>query len=96
MIGTECKVLQIKSDRLFIRVGGGFATLEDFIKQNGPFECIKIFKVQRDKGVNFIEAVKFYLEKHKTASNVIKEYMKNADEDQLEFFTKTIDCLKAK
>ena len=79
MIGTECKKIQIKSDRLFIRVGGGYATLEEFIKQHGPFECIKIYKVMRDKKIDFPNAVKFYLEKHKTANNIIKDYMKNSD-----------------
>ena len=32
MIGTEKKAVQIKSDRLFIRVGGGFSTVEDYVK----------------------------------------------------------------
>ena len=48
MIGTAKQNVQIKSDRLFLRVGGGFANLEDYLKQNGPFECIKIAKIMRD------------------------------------------------
>ena len=49
MIGTEKKPIQIKNDSLLIRVGGGYATLEEYLHQNGPFECIKIAKVMRDK-----------------------------------------------
>lgn len=49
MIGTEKKPIQIKNDSLLIRVGGGYATLEEYLHQNGPFECIKLAKVMRDK-----------------------------------------------
>ena len=37
-----------------IRVGGGYSKLEEYIKQNGPFECIKIYKLMKgdeNKGV---------------------------------------------
>mgnify|MGYP000267071532 CR=1 FL=1 len=57
----------IKSNSIMIRVGGGFATLEDHIRQVGPFECIKIYKLMKgnpDKGelpMSFKEAVAYYL-----------------------------------
>ena len=53
LIGTEKKALQIKSTDILIRVGGGYATLEEYLKQNGPFECIKIAKHMRDKKCDF-------------------------------------------
>ena len=97
MIGAEAKTIIVKTDRLFIRVGGGYDTLEDFIKQNAPFECIKIYKVQRDKQVTYPEAVKFYLTKHKATNKIIAEFLKEADETyQLGFFKKTLDLLKEK
>ena len=57
----------IKSNSIMIRVGGGFATLEDHIRQVGPFECIKIYKLMKgnhDKEelpMSFKEAVAYYL-----------------------------------
>lgn len=53
MIGTVCHVVQVKTDRLLIRVGGGYQTLEEFIHQNGPFEVIKIHKVMRQEHKSF-------------------------------------------
>ena len=50
-----------------IRVGGGFATLEDHIRQVGPFECIKIYKLmkgsEKQEPMGFVDAVVFYLKK---------------------------------
>ena len=45
MIGTQSGMLLIKSNSIMVRVGGGFSTLEEHIKQIGPFECIKIYKL---------------------------------------------------
>ena len=47
MIGTQAGILMIKTNKIMIRVGGGFATLEDHIRQVGPFECIKIYKLMK-------------------------------------------------
>ena len=89
MIGTEKKPIQIKSDRLYIRVGGGYMSLEDYIKQNGPFECIKLNKVMRDKNFSFKEAVKFYLDKHKASKKVVSDWLK-AEDSNAELFEKAI------
>ena len=43
-IGTQAFGLIIRANKIMVRVGGGFATLEEHIKQIGPFECIKIYK----------------------------------------------------
>lgn len=48
MIGTQSHVLLIKATTIMIRVGGGYATLEDHIRQVGPFECIKIYKTMKN------------------------------------------------
>lgn len=32
MLGTEVKEIQVKTDRLFIRVGGGYVTLQEYIE----------------------------------------------------------------
>jgi len=93
MIGTLKHTIQIKSDRLFIRVGGGYATLEEYLKQNAPFECIKIAKVMRDKQCNYKDAVTFYLEKHKAAKNVMKEWLKG-DDNNTALFDKTIQKMR--
>ena len=44
MIGTLSNSLIIRSNKILVRVGGGFASLEEHAKQIGPFECIKIYK----------------------------------------------------
>ena len=41
----------IKNNSVMIRVGGGFMTLEEYIKQNGPFECIKIYKLMKGDAI---------------------------------------------
>lgn len=93
MIGTQKQSIQIKSDRLFIRVGGGYATLEEYLKQNGPFECIKLAKVMRDQKCGYKDAVTFYLNKHKAAKNVMKEWL-TSDDNNTELFDKTISRMR--
>jgi len=101
-IGTQAGVLLIKTNQIMIRVGGGFATLEAYIKQNGPFECIKIYKLMKGDAargttpMTFKEAVVFYMTKLKAADKLIKSYMSSEDEEQLSLFENAIEWLKAK
>ena len=44
MVGTLAQTLLIKANKIMVRVGGGFSTLQEHIRQVGPFECIKIYK----------------------------------------------------
>ena len=90
LIGTEKKSLQIKSTDILIRVGGGYATLEEYLKQNGPFECIKIAKHMRDKKCDFKTAVEFYLNKHKAPKKVVQDWLKS-DTSHAEVFEKAIE-----
>jgi len=92
MIGTQAAVMLIKNNSVMIRVGGGFATLEEYIKQVGPFECIKIYKKMKGDAqrgtepMNFKDAVVFYLNKHKAADKVIKNYVSSDDGAQVGLF----------
>ena len=96
MLGTEVKEIMIKTDRLFLRVGGGYVTLQEYIEQNGAFECIKIYKCMRDKKCPFKEAVKFFMEKNKGNRKLISQYMESNENSQVELFETTIDLLKEK
>ena len=44
MVGTLKENLLIKANKIMVRVGGGYSTLQEHIRQVGPFECIKIYK----------------------------------------------------
>ena len=87
MIGTQIGVLMIKTNKIMIRVGGGFATIEEYIRQVGPFECIKLYKLMKgnpDKNqepMTFKNAVAFYLNKHKTADRIVKKYLNTNDDE---------------
>lgn len=102
MIGTQAGILMIKTNQIMIRVGGGFATLEDHIRQVGPFECIKIYKLMKgnpDKGeesMSFKDAVCFYLKKLKTVDRIMKQWLDAEDEQQMELFESAIEYLKEK
>jgi len=72
----------IKANQIMLRVGGGYATFEDYIKQVGPFECIKIYKLMKNDGIGFKDAVVFFLRKLKTLVSIIKNYEEVSDEDQ--------------
>ena len=90
----------IKNNSVMIRVGGGFATLEEHIKQNGPFECIKLYKMMKgDEARNldpmsFKDAVLVYMKKLKAADKVIKSYLNTANDEQLSLFESAIEYLK--
>ena len=73
--------MMIKANQIMLRVGGGYATFEDYIKQVGPFECIKIYKLMKNDNLTFKEAVVFFLNKLKVLANIVKEYKKVSDED---------------
>ena len=102
MIGTQVGVLMIKSNSIMIRVGGGFATLEEHIRQVGPFECIKIYKLmkgnpdKKEPTRSFKEAVTFYLTKHKTSDRIVKQWINTEDEMQMDLFENAIEYLKDK
>ena len=81
LIGTLKQAIQIKNNSLLIRVGGGYSTLEAYLDQNGPFECIKLSKQMRDTKCSFKEAVEFYLTKHKAPKKVIQEWLKSDDQN---------------
>ena len=78
LIGSQPGVLMLKSNQIMVRVGGGYATLQEHIRQVGPFECVKIYKVMKgnpEKGepsMPFKSAVKFYLTKHKSPDRIVK------------------------
>ena len=89
MIGTEQKPILVRSDRLLIRVGGGFVTLEEYLNKNSLSENIKFSKVMKSQNCSFKEAVKFYLEKHEAPEKVIQDYLK-VEESNSELYEKTM------
>ena len=85
LVGTLKQAIQIKNNSLLIRVGGGYSTLEAYLDQNGPFECIKLSKQMRDTKCSFKEAVNFYLTKHKAPKKVIQDWLKSDDQNSSMF-----------
>jgi len=77
-----------------IRVGGGYATMEEYLRQNAPFECIKILKTMRDKKCTFKKAVSYYLEKHNASKRVVQNWLK-ADSGNEDVFEQTVEKLQA-
>jgi len=69
----------IKANSIMIRVGGGFATLEEHIRQVGPFECIKIYKQmkgsEKSPPMSFQDAVVFYMKRLKSPDKIVVNYM---------------------
>ena len=102
LIGTQSNVLMIKANSIMIRVGGGYATLEEHIKQVGPFECIKIYKLmkgneaKKEEPMPFKQAVEFYLTKHKAPDRIIKQFLTTEDEEHMGLFEAAIEYLKGK
>lgn len=102
LIGTQAGVLMIKTNQIMIRVGGGFATLEDHIKQVGPFECIKIYKLMKGNALqnmqpmSFKEAVTYYMTKLKSPEKIIKQFLDTEDEESMALFENAILYLREK
>lgn len=44
MFGTRNIIAKIVNNKLLIRVGGGFMSIDEFIEQYGPMEMLKIAK----------------------------------------------------
>ena len=100
MIGTQSGIMMIKTNQIMIRVGGGFATIEDHIKQVGPFECIKIYKMMKGSEklapMGFKDAVAFCLTKLKVTDKIMKNWLNTDDGAQMGLFEAAIEYLKAK
>ncbi len=102
LIGTQSGVLMIKTTNVMIRVGGGFASLEDYIKQVGPFECIKLYKLMKGNPeqnmppMSFKEAVAFYMKKLKSPDKIVQNFIDNEDEEQMGLFENSIIYLRKK
>lgn len=102
MIGTQAGILMIKTNQIMIRVGGGFATLEEHIRQVGPFECIKIYKLMKgnpeknEEPMSFKDAVAFYLTRLKCIDRIVRQWMDTDDDQQMELFENAIEYLKEK
>ena len=70
-----------------IRVGGGYATLEEHLRQVGPFECIKIYKLmkgnrlKKQEPMTFKNAVIYYLKRLKATDQIVKMYLNQDDEN---------------
>ena len=102
MIGTQAGILMIKTNQIMIRVGGGFATLEDHIRQVGPFECIKIYKLmkgnleRKEEPRSFKDSVAYYLNRLKSPDKIVKQWLANDDDQQIDLFENAIENLKDK
>jgi len=102
MIGTLSGILMIRTNQIMIRVGGGFTTLEEHIRQVGPFECIKIFKKMRgneelyEQPNSFKNAVLFFMRKLRPPETIIKQYESTDDDNQMGLFEESIVYLKQK
>ena len=44
MIGTEGKLIIVKSDKVMIRTGGGYVPLDEHINKFALFECLLIWR----------------------------------------------------
>ena len=94
--------MMIKANKIMVRVGGGYATIEDHIRQVGPFECIKVYKIMKgnpeknQEPMTFKNAVATFLTKHGAADKIMKTYMQTEDDEQMGLFGGAIDLLKGK
>jgi len=57
LVGTLAQSLLIKANKIMVRVGGGYSTLQEHIRQVGPFECIKIYKHMKSELAKSEEAI---------------------------------------
>jgi hypothetical protein len=57
LIGTEIKSMQIKNESLLVRVGGGYATLQDHLSKCARQECLKLQNLMKKKNLDYKEAV---------------------------------------
>lgn len=42
LIGTELKLLEIKSAMIMVRIGGGYEELTNFLQKHGTSQCLKL------------------------------------------------------
>ena len=64
MIGTEAKLIVVKSDKVMLRTGGGYAPLDEHINKYALFECLLIWRTMNKQKIGFTETVVNLLEMH--------------------------------
>lgn len=61
LIGTEIKSMQIRNESLLVRVGGGYATLQDHIAKVARQECLKLQNLMKKRSLDYKGAVCFLI-----------------------------------
>ena len=74
MIGAEAKKIVVTSDKVMIRTGGGFCTLEEHIEKYALSECLVIWRTMQQKHITFNETVVNLLELHGASEELVEQY----------------------
>lgn len=96
MIGTECKKIIVKSDKVLIRTGGGFMPLEEHINKYALSECLIIWRTMQQKNLNFNESVVNLLALHGAQESLIEQYQEETTDDISDLFEVIASLVKQK
>ena len=96
MIGTECKKIIVKSDKVLIRTGGGFMPLEEHIYKYALSECLIIWRTMQQKNLNFNESVVNLLALHGAPESLIEQYQEETTDDISDLFEVIASLVKQK
>ena len=71
MFGTESKKLVVKSDKVLIRTGGGYCTVQEHLAKYALSECLIIWRTMQQKEITFNETIMNLLELHGATQEMI-------------------------
>ena len=61
IFGTETKILQLRDNGLFMRTGGGFIKVVDFIRKAAREQCLKLKSTMKKKNLTYKKAVAHFV-----------------------------------
>ena len=67
----------MKNTNLLIRVGGGFMELNEYLRQEAKFECLKISMTMEKCQLTYQEVLIDLLKERKASEKVINKFIKD-------------------
>ena len=95
IVGTQKRQLVMKNTNLLMRVGGGFMDLNEYLRQEAKFECLKISMAMGKQQQSYQEVLVDILKERNASEKVINQFRR--DTAQLEIpFKEIVDAVKSR
>ena len=95
IVGTQKRQLLMKNTNLLMRVGGGFMELNEYLRQEAKFECLKISMAMDKQQQTYQEVLVDILKDRNASEKVINQFRRNTSQAKIPF-KEILDAVKSR